>query len=213
MVRTRTSSVVGLTAFLAVSFAVACSGETSGTGPEPGVGRLAVYLTDAPFPFDSVRSVDVFVVRIDAKLEATTEADADSSVESPSRGGWVTVATPNRSIDLLTLRNGKTENIGETSLPSGTYRSLRLIIDADRSSVTLASGATLTGGSDPGVKFPSAGTSGLKIQLDEAVSVADSTTKLLVDFDVGSSFVLRGNSLERNGLLFKPVIRASVMED
>jgi len=33
---------------------------------------------------------------------------------------------------------------------------------------------------------------------------------MVVDFDVANSFVMRGNSLAQNGLLFKPVIRATV---
>ena len=44
--------------------------------------------------------------------------------------------------------------------------------------------------------------------LDQPITVTSgSTTPLLVDFDVAQSFVLRGNSLAQNGLLFKPVIR------
>ncbi|MCR4341206.1 MAG: carboxypeptidase-like regulatory domain-containing protein, partial [Gemmatimonadaceae bacterium] len=35
---------------------------------------------------------------------------------------------------------------------------------------------------------------------------------MILDFDVGSSFVLRGNSIKNNGLLFKPVIRAVATE-
>ena len=39
---------------------------------------------------------------------------------------------------------------------------------------------------------------------------AAATTKVLIDFDVAQSFVLRGNSLAQNGLLFKPVIRGTL---
>jgi hypothetical protein len=42
------------------------------------------------------------------------------------------------------------------------------------------------------------------------VIVPGSTTSLLVDFDVNSSFVMRGNSIAKNGLLFKPVIHATI---
>lgn len=38
--------------------------------------------------------------------------------------------------------------------------------------------------------------------------IGSGTTDLLIDFDVGRSFVMRGNSISRNGLLFKPVIHA-----
>jgi hypothetical protein len=39
---------------------------------------------------------------------------------------------------------------------------------------------------------------------------AEATTTMVADFDVGSSFVMRGNSLTQNGLLFKPVIKATM---
>ena len=40
------------------------------------------------------------------------------------------------------------------------------------------------------------------------MSFGRGSQKVLVDFDVDKSFVLRGNSIAQNGLLFKPVIRA-----
>ncbi len=36
------------------------------------------------------------------------------------------------------------------------------------------------------------------------------TTPVLLDFNVGSSFVMRGNSISPNGLLFEPVIQATI---
>ena len=41
--------------------------------------------------------------------------------------------------------------------------------------------------------------------------IADDTTVVLLDFDLDQSFVLRGNSILQLGLLFKPVIRATVI--
>jgi hypothetical protein len=192
--------------------ALACGGSDNSVGPNGKNGTLSLYLTDAPFPFDSVKNVDVFVLRIDAKKEDADSATADKNVDEPASGGWITVATPNKAIDLLTLRDGKTESLGDKPLEKGDYRSFRLILDVDKSSVTLKDGTKLTGVSDPGIKFPSAGHSGLKINLDKAVTIDSGSTKLLIDFDVGSSFVMRGNSLARNGLLFKPVIHGSMME-
>lgn len=175
--------------------AVACS-DTNGTG----AGNLTVLLTDAPFPFDQVARVDVFVTRIDAKAASTDSAEA---ANESSTSGWVTVATPNAAINLLDLQGGKTRNLGTASLAAGTYRSFRLILDTDKSSVTLKDGTK------PAIKWPSAGKTGIKINLDNSVTLTAAGTSLLVDFDVGKSFVLRGNSIAQNGLLFKPVIRAT----
>jgi hypothetical protein len=72
----------------------------------------------------------------------------------------------------------------------------------------------LTATSSPSIKFPSAGRSGIKIRLAQPVVVPATTAgatppTLLIDFDLSESFVLRGNSLGREGLLFKPGIKAT----
>ena len=162
-------------------------------------GNVNVMMTDAPFPFSQVKSVDVFVVRIDGRLEETDSAAAANTSEST---GWVTLVSPNKSINLLTLTGGNTANLGVGTIPLGTYKSFRMIIDADQSSVTL------NDNSKPDVKWPGAGKNGIKILLDKPFDVTSGTTNLLIDFDVGRSFVMRGNSISQNGLLFKPVIHA-----
>ena len=187
---------------------VACGDDKYVGATAPGAsgsGTLVVQLTDAPFPFDSVKSVDVFVVRIDGKQAATDSADASKATADGEKdqGGWVTLAEPKARFDLLTLRDGKTALLGQKALPAGSYKSFRLILDPAQSSVTLKSGATVD------VQWPGAGRSGIKVQLAKDVTVGkDSTKALVVDFDVGESFVMRGNAM-RNGLLFKPVIKAT----
>ena len=179
-----------------------------------GRGTLVVKLTDAPFPTDSVKSVDIFVVRVDGRLADVDEASADQNVTTEAAAetdGWKTLATPNASIDLLALQNGVTSTLGEAKVEAGSYRGFRLVIDPSKSSVTLKNDQVLTSTSSPSVSFPSASRSGIKINLSgPAIEVgADQATTMVVDFDVGNSFVLRGNSLSQNGLLFKPVIKAS----
>jgi hypothetical protein len=191
----------------------ACGGaDTAGLN---GRGTLIVQLTDAPFPTDSVKSVDIFVVRVDGRLADVDEASADQNVtteDAAETDGWKTLATPNASVDLLSLQNGVTSTLGEAKIDAGSYRGFRLVIDPSKSSVTLKNGQVLSSTSSPSVAFPSASRSGIKINLSgPAIEVgADQKTTMVVDFDVGSSFVMRGNSLSQNGLLFKPVIKASV---
>ena len=206
-------AALSLAAAVAGGTLAACTAsEDASTGlASSGRGTLAVRLTDAPFPFDSVKSVDVFVVRVDAKVAETDSADAsrDADADDKGKGGWTTVAEPGAKFDLLTLRDGKSTPLGQASLPAGTYKGVRLIIDPAQSSVTLKNGTVLTATSDPGIKFPSAGHSGIKVQLDRDVRIgADSTSQLTIDFDVGESFVMRGPAM-RNGLLFRPVIRTA----
>ena len=191
--------------------ALGCS--DSGSTSLRSSGVLVTRLTDAPFPTDEVKSVDVFIVRVDARLADVTDDEANQSVsaESSSNGGWKTVATPNASFDLLSLQNGIAASLGQAMLPAGTYNGFRLVIDQDKSSATLKSGMVLNGSSTPGIKFPSAGQSGIKIVLAQPVKiVAGTETDLLVDFNVDQSFVLRGNTIDKNGLLFKPVVNASI---
>jgi hypothetical protein len=180
----------------ALAFA-ACS-DSSGTG----TGMLTVRLTDAPFPFSDVARVDVFVVRVDAKAASTTDAEA---TDESNQDGWTTIATPNALVNLLDLGDGKTMNLGATTLPTGNYQSFRLVLDTDKSSITLKDGTT------PEIKFPSAGQSGIKVILDNPIQLTENGSVMTLDFDVGSSFVMRGNDA-RNGFIFKPVIHA-VAED
>jgi hypothetical protein len=201
----------------AVSALIGCAaiGACGGGDTAPhGMGKLVVQMTDAPFPTDSVKSVDIFVVRVDGRVEDVDEASADqnTATEAESEGdGWKTLATPNASIDLLALQNGVVSTMGEATIAAASYRGFRLVIDPSKSSVTLKNAQVLTSTSSPSVAFPSASRSGIKIVLAGPVVVGeDGKTTMVVDFDVGSSFVMRGNSLAQNGLLFKPVIRATV---
>lgn len=195
---------------LAIALAAsACGSDTTAQGS----GTLRVSLTDAPFSTDSVSRVDVYVVRVDVKMSESDSAESTRSVteDSAKTGGWTTVATPNSKLELLALRNGLSTLLGTAAIPAGDYRSVRLIIDPSQSSVTLKGGQVLTSTSSPSVSFPSAARSGIKINLSQPVTVvAGGTSNLLVDFDVAQSFVLRGNSLAQNGLLFKPTIKGTV---
>jgi hypothetical protein len=173
---------------------VAACSDSSGTR----TGLLTVRLTDAPFPFSSVASVDVFVVRVDARTAAPTETEAS---DESNQQGWTTVASPNALINLLDLRNGTTTNLGATTLATGTYNGFRLIIDPSQSSITLKDGTK------PPIQFPSAGHSGIKINLDKPIELTEDGSVMTLDFDIGSSFVMRGNSAA-SGFNFKPVIRA-----
>ena len=79
---------------------------------------------------------------------------------------------------------------------------------------TLKDGTVLTALSSPSIMFPSAGKSGIKVLLTDNIIVEEgATTDVLLDFDAEESFVLRGNTIMQNGLLFKPVIKASIRDE
>ena len=197
---------------LALAALVSCSDNAL----SPGEGRISVRMTDAPFPFDEVESISMFVVRVEAKVQTTTDEDADVDVEDgdASNDGWIVLATPNAAFDLMDLRNGVTVFLGDEDVPVGAYHSVRLILDTDKSSVTLKNGMVLNGTSNPSIMFPSAGRSGIKVLFNTPIDVQDGeTVDVLLDFDASESFVLRGNTILQNGLLFKPVIKATVADE
>jgi hypothetical protein len=215
MIRTSRRNAAAL-AVAAASLAAAlgaCAEGATETAMPAGAGLLRVQLTDAPMDTSLVRSVDVYVVRVDARGagEEADSAAADSATTDADkdRGGWQTIAEPKTTIDLLALRNGNSTELGTEPMAAGGYRGFRIIIDPAKSSVTLTDGTVLTATSNPGVTFPSASRSGIKITMEKTVPVAeDSTTTMLIDFDARESFQMKGPQM-KNGLVFKPVIRAT----
>ena len=197
--RARTRLFGGL--LIAAAFVTGCK-DSDLVGLNGGTGTLTVQLTDAPFPFSEVSSVNVFIVRVDAKAAEPSESEAADS----GGGGWTTIATPNALINLLSLGGGKTTTLGAATLTTGTYRGFRIVIDPSKSNVTLKSGTPVD------VKWPSAAQSGIKVLLDKPIEVIPGGLIVLADFDVGRSFHMRGNSISQNGLIFNPVIRAIVAD-
>ena len=108
--------------------------------------------------------------------------------------------------------------VGITDLPAGNWRGLRIVIDPSRSYVVLKDGTELNGrtnlaaSGEPGIKFPSAATSGIKVNLSQPLRIDGDTTELTVDFDAGASFVARGTSAGE-GFIFRPVVKATVTGD
>src|SRR5262245_15752479 len=86
---TRLSALASVVAVL--TFPVACSDSTS---PPSGAasGTIVVQLTDAPFLTDSLRSVDIFVVRVEARVAAADSAAADANLVNGASAGWKVLA-------------------------------------------------------------------------------------------------------------------------
>ena len=76
-------------------------------------GPTQVFLIDAPFPYDQVARVDVYIVRVAAGTSADT-TDTGPGV----------IATPHRTYNLLALGNGAAAKLGEGILLSGQYARL-----------------------------------------------------------------------------------------
>ncbi|HWJ23436.1 MAG TPA: DUF4382 domain-containing protein [Gemmatimonadaceae bacterium] len=182
-----------LSAVLAVAgtaAVVACSDTPAGT--TSGKGTTEVLLTDAPFPYDSIAHVSIFVERIEA---------SPSSDTTPANHDWVTVASPNAAFDLLALQNGRTASLGEGAIPTGRYHAIRMVLNTDRSSVVNKDGATV-----PVTWGSSAGEPTLYALVESPIDVAGGGS-VVIDFDVGRSFLCPGTSCTGE-LVFSPVFRA-----
>ncbi|MHB1312162.1 MAG: DUF4382 domain-containing protein [Gemmatimonadaceae bacterium] len=194
----------------------------TGAKAGPGQGMLAVKLTDAPLPLDSVKEVNVFVERIDARRART---DSDSVSEHMDDDGaehdggrrdstlWVTIATPNQSFNLLALQNGVTAFLGATPVDTGHFKSVRLIIDPAKSNIVLLDGTVLTTTSTPPVEFENSHRHGLLVELEDSLEVDEgSTTTVTLDLKLNQSITLRGHSV-RDGFLFRPVVNGRCHRD
>jgi Domain of unknown function (DUF4382) len=167
----------------------ACDSEPTTTLP---AGETSVLLTDAPFPYDSVTRVDVYIERIEASTSGDTTGLA---------GSWVTIAEPKRTFNLIDLQNGQTAILGSSKLPVGQYKALRMTLDTRKSEVTAIKGPM---GVDWGF---SAGTPVLYAFVEKPMEVGDGTGSIVIDFDVGRSFLCPGTFCTGT-LMFSPVFRA-----
>ncbi|HEY8259515.1 MAG TPA: DUF4382 domain-containing protein [Gemmatimonadales bacterium] len=184
---------------MVLPLALACGG--SETGPGTTAGQTSVFLTDAPFPFDGVSRVDIHVVSIAFALRADT-SDGDLP--------WVTVATPDRTFNLFDLQNGSTSLLGGAVIPPGDYMAVRMIIDPNRSSITDTDGHVITSTETPGtpgIDWQAKGSEpSLFAQVEEPVAIDANGEDIVLDFDVGRSFLYDGHG----GFTFIPWLRAIV---
>lgn len=182
--------------------ALAC--DTSTDDPVvPSTGTTRTLITDAPFPFDRVARVDLYVVNVSASLSADTG----------STGDFVTLATPRRRINLLALQNGATDELGTVTLPTGAITSVRMMIDTDSSSITLKNGTVLKGNTTPGIQWQSsAGRPTLNALIHEQITVPSTGAEVVIDFDIGKAFITPQEinpSSTDSGFIFSPVLRAA----
>ena len=175
----------------AATIAAACyKDDTSGPDSKP---MTKVLITDAPFPFDTVQSVDVYIISIAASPDPDTGTSADSM-------SWVTITEPHRSVNLLELQRGTTALLGEGELPADQYSAIRVIIDTDSSSVRFVDGSLAS------VHWGGAGRQAIHAFVESAVNVPNEGAEIVIDFDVGRSF--QYNNFGDGAFNFVPWIRA-----
>ena len=188
---------VVLAAVTAVVLVAGCY-QDEATNSESGNRRATrVLVTDAPFPFDTVESVDIYFISISASTEPDTGSNANNMQ-------WVPIVEPHRQINLLSLQRGDTALLGEKEIPADQYKAIRVIIDVDSSAIRYK------GGSQAVVRWHGSGRQALHAFVEAAMAVPDSGADIVLDFDVGRSFPY--DSLGDGAFDFFPFIRA-VNED
>ena len=167
---------------LAVASLAACGGG-GGSGAETGTLKLAV--TDAPAcGYDSV-NVTIEKVRVH---QSSTASDTD--------GGWSEIVlSPALRVDLLALQNGALAELGEVTLPTGSYNQMRLVLADNAGASSPANWVKLS--SDKSVvelKTPSGQQSGVKAKQFNIDIGANQLANFVIDFDACKSVVIAGNS-------------------
>lgn len=161
----------------------------------PVSGQITrVLLTDAPFPYDSVARVDVYVARI----------EASATFDTSGAGTWTTIVAPHRRFNLLTLQQGTTALLGDGQIEAGKYGAVRMVINTDSSSIRWTNGALAQ------VSWPRPGELALHARVEAPVEVlignAFLGAEIVIDFDVGRSFLF--DFFGTREFTFVPWIRA-----
>jgi len=176
--------------FVAALLAVAASAcFDSGTPTSGGNGRTQVYLTDDPFPYDTVERVDLFIRSIEASATLDT-----TNGNSPD---WVTIATPEKTFNLLDFQQGNAALAGEADIPAGQYQAVKVVINTSQSHIVFR------GGAEASVQWPVPGDLALYAFVEHALDVSPQGAKIVIDFDIGRTFIQYNG-----GFAFLPWIRA-----
>lgn len=169
-----TLAVLGTALFLACS---GSSNSSSGTS-----GSMNVHLVDGPI--SGYQEINVHI----------------QSVEISSGSGWITLGTPDKTYNLLSLTGGMSETLASgATLPAGHYGQMRLILGAGNT-VKLADGSVMD------LTVPSGLQTGIKLVVSFDVA-AGTTSDVWIDFDAAHSIqVVQAGASGR--YLLRPTVRA-----
>lgn len=174
-------------AVVLLAWALFMTGCSDSTEPETGgTGWMKISLVDAPGDYDAV---NVEVIRVEVH-----RGDEDDAGDG---GGWQTIGVDTTYVDLLTLTDGNSAVLADSTLPSGRYTQIRLIL-GDGNNVVVDSVAF-------DLEVPSSANTGLKLNHPFTID-AGATYEVTLDFDAHQSVHMTGTGQYK----MKPVIRVIV---
>ena len=162
-------------------------GDSASTGSS---GTLRLALTDAPACGYDVVNVTIEKVRIH---------QSDSANPDDPNGWSEIVMNPAKRVDLLKLQNGDLAELGELTLPVGSYNQMRLVLAENSTSPMVAPANSVVLTSDPSkaeisLKTPSGQQSGVKAKQFNLTIAPNQLANFVIDFDACKSVVAAGNS-------------------
>jgi len=177
MIRSARPLLASLAVLAAAATAIGPGCSSSSSSP----ARLSVKLVDGPGDF---KAVTLHVLR----------------VEIMDGGGFTTLATPDVTVDLLSLTGGVSATLVDgATLPAGHYGQLRLVLGSGNT-------VTLADGSVHDLTVPSGLQSGVK--LVTSFDVVEGTTRdVFIDFDARRSIFVHSAGASQKWIL-RPVVRA-----
>lgn len=176
---------------VAAALLAACyQDDTTANAPLAVRPQITVRLTDAPFPYDSLHSVTIYIDSI----------EANTSPDTSGGGQWVLITKPGKAFDLLALQQGTTAILGQGELPAGQYHAVRMTIDTSQSSITWNDAVQHS------AQVNWHGWSTIYASVEYPVDVATQGADIVLDFDIGRSFLF--NFSGNYAFDFTPQLRA-----
>ena len=168
----------------AILLSLGCGSSANDSPSNPTKGSVSVTLVDGPTTDYKAINLNIQSVQI----HQSNTADEN---------GWVTVSSPNKTVDLLKLQGGVVEALASNqTIGVGTYQMMRLVL-GDGNTLTLADGSIVP------LKVPSGQQSGIKIPLNFTVQ-AGTTADVWIDFDGAHSIHIVGTG--SGSYILRPVV-------